>query len=312
MIIVYLTGIGSVLSVDSGGLGLLPPLGKDPTTEDIFPLGIPGLTPNQANQMDIGEGAEAELGLGEEGGDFSDLIESELGEIGEVLSELGEELSEYAATSELGEALQQGNFEDAADEFNNLTGTISQLSQGTLDNLSESLQEAASRLQQPGQQNLSEGLRDAGNAVQDSDNTQSREHLDNLASRLRALGIQAAKEPGHGLNISNDSDVGTPFEGEADAAESGEAGTGSGRTEVGDAEAFERLEGEGEVFDLDEFEDYSGFLQSNTPSGEESDQVVGGMYDFIGVTDGTVIEGVFNPFNFYWTFIHVVATYFSP
>jgi hypothetical protein len=25
-----------------------------------------------------------------------------------------------------------------------------------------------------------------------------------------------------------------------------------------------------------------------------------------------VIEGVLNPFNFYWTFIHVVATYFSP
>ena len=89
---------------------------------------------------------------------------------------------------------------------------------------------------------------------------------------------------------------------------------GSGDSETGGSESLDRIEGEGETIVLDEgSEDTSDYLQpdpgdSDIPDDSTSDEA----YDYIGPTDGTVIEGAIDPLLLPWTKLDVVSEYFSP
>ncbi len=295
-ILVLISTVSRLPAITSAGPITLPALGQDPSAEDVFPSGIPGLTSALT---------------GSENEDFSNLTASELGEIGDVLSELGEDLSDQAAISELGGALQQGDYEDAAEALETLAGQLDQLSEETLQEFANDLRDAAGNLQQPGQQDLAQDLSDAAGAVQNPDGAQSSAELDALAGQLRALGQQLAEaQQQAGDGVQTDSEEGALQEG-ASSGEGG-AGAGAGASERGDAEPAERLNGEGQVLDLGDVGDAPGLLQPGRPPEGQAQGTLGGQLDFGVITDSTIISALFDPFNFSWFWQYVIAAYFSP
>jgi hypothetical protein len=287
LMMVYVSGIGGIPSLIPlpGGFGFLPGLGQDPNAEGLFPSGFPGVTPGEAEQLGIGEG-DGDNKTGDSG-----MTPQELGEISDVLSEMGESLENNASTSELGQALQQGDFDKAADEISSLAENLDDLSEITKQNLSESFQNAADRLQQPGQQDLADALRNASGAIQAEDDINAGEKLDVLASQINALGSQFSEEQ---IDDNNEEEIGIS------------------QPETGGTESFERIQGEGEIFDLSDFGDQTSLLNPAESLSEENDQLVGGQYDYTLPADGTLIEGVINTYNLSWDKTNVVTAYFSP
>ena len=280
-----------------------------PGAGDIFPSNIPGDT--SGNPSDTANGGQGQDGQGD-----SNMNSDELGQTGEVLQELGQNLSENAATADLGKALEQGNLDQASEELQSLAGNIDQLSTDTLGQFSEDLANAADQLQQPGQQDLSQALDNAANAVKEGDSAQAGESLDELSQQLQAVAQQAASEPAEGQALETAFQDGTTQQG-AGTGDTGEgqndtASSGAPPPQSGDPEDFQRLEGQGETFDLNEFGDSQGYLKPGIPPEEFSDEVVGGVYDFVGPSDQTVISGIFDPIDLPITERDVISNYFSP
>jgi hypothetical protein len=302
---VWLAGFSIVPEVPPGFSIPLPGLGLMPGAGDVFPSNIPGDT--SGNPGDTAGGGEDSQGE-------SDLNSDELGEVGDVLQELGENLSENAATADLGQALEQGNLDQAAEELQGLAGNLDQLSTDTLGEFSEDLANAADQLQQPGQQDLSQALDEAANAVQEGDNAQAGESLDDLAQQLQAVAQQAASEPTDGQSLETAFQEGTTQQGagQGDSGDAQGASSGAPPPQSGDPEDFQRLEGEGETLDLTEFGDTQGYLKPGIPPEEISDEVVGGVFDFVGAADPTIISGIFDPLDLPITERDVISTYFGP
>ena len=281
LLMVYLAGIGPIPLFLPGGLGFLPGLGRDPNAEGVFPSGLPGMTPGDAEQ----------LGIGNDNGDDqnnSGLTQEELGEINDILKEMGQALEDNASTSEFGQSLQQGDFGNASDELSNLAENFDDLSDQTKENLEESFRNAANELQQPNQQTLSEALREASEAIRAGDDVNTGEKLDELAAQIDMLDSESF-----------------------DDQQANESNLGVGEPEIGEGSKFERILGEGDTFDLDEFGP-SSLIQTSEGFGEDGDLVVSGELDYLGPSDGTMIEGMISPYNLPWDKINVVTTYFTP
>lgn len=282
-IMVFITSLGNIPSFFPGGLGFLPGLGSDPNARGIFPSGIPGVTPGDAEKMGIGQGK------GDSEGGVSGLSSQELGEIGKILNEMGKELEDNASTSEFGQSLQRGDFEQAANDLNDLTENLDRLSEQTKQDLEDSFNNAADKLQQPDQQSLAESLREAADAIQSND-TEAVEKLDELASQIDAL--------------DNQKDFNSP--------EETKPIVGVGEPESGGANPFERLSGTGETIDLSEAGSSSTLLQP-------SEGVVGGGAQRIGAdstqirpADDSVVQETIDPYSMSWDKRYEITKYFSP
>ncbi len=68
----------------------------------------------------------------------------------------------------------------------------------------------------------------------------------------------------------------------------------------------------GQVLELEQFGDSSGYLQPGITPEEISEEVVGGAVNFVGVGDATVISGNYDPYDLSWTKKDVISKYFSP
>lgn len=292
LLIVFISSFEFNLPVGPGGFGLFPSLTQDPSADNVFPSGIPGLTPEEASELGIDEGPESGNGNGQ--GDASDLTSSELGEIGDVLRELGEALGENSATSELGQALQQGDFGEAADELGNLAENLEHLSDETMQNFSENLQTAADGLSQPGQQDLAEALHNASEAVGNSDYTNAGQQLDKLAEYLNDLNELIGGEQNIPENIEEDGTT-----------------VGVGKTESGEMNQIDRIEGGSQIFDLSEFDDPLNYLRPSESETIDPNQSSPSEYDFIAVVDGLIIEGVYDSYMTPWIWKDVVEKYFT-
>jgi hypothetical protein len=282
-IMVFISGLGAIPSFFPGGFGFLPGLGSDPNAEGIFPSGYPGVTPGDAEQLGIGQGD------GDSQVDLSDSSSQELGEIGDVLSEMGEELEDNASTSEFGQSLQRGDYDQAADDLSDLAENLDELSDQTKQNLEESFRDAADQLQEPGQQEFADALREAVEAIR-IDSADAEEKLDELASQIDALEERA----------------------DMSSQEEQESSFGIGEPETGEVSSFERIMGGGETIDLTEFGPASTLLQPTEGVSGDGGQVIGGDDNYVGPIDDEVIQGMIDPYILPWNKRYVVTTYFSP
>ena len=142
----------SFLPTQPGSIERLPPLGEDPRAAEIFPTGLSKLSPEQQNKEQGGQpgggGKQPEnqpnTGQGKQGNTPGS---GDPQGIQEAVRQLGEQLSQQAATYELGQALQNMDLAKAASEMENLADQADSLSKETREQLSEAMQQAADQLE---------------------------------------------------------------------------------------------------------------------------------------------------------------------
>ncbi|NUM47522.1 MAG: hypothetical protein HUU38_22705, partial [Anaerolineales bacterium] len=230
----------------------------------------------------------------------------------DLLSDLGEALSENPETAPAGEALQEGDLATAAAELERLADELDDLPPDTRENTEEALRTAAAQAQQAGEEDLAEALEQAAGGMDapSSNNLEAAEALDDLASEFRQLEDQMATMGQAG----NQEPASEPSEGEQ-PVEVGAGGNaaGSGDAVEGPAEPLERIEGTGQTLEVEGDETPSGLLAPGDPAtspgtGESGPVVVSGN----GAGDTAPVESILAPYYFPWRWRDVVSKYFSP
>ena len=273
----------------------LPALAESPTYDDLFPSGIPGLTEprNDPGQSDP-------------------LTPDQATNLDDLLSELGDTLNENPETAPAGEALQQGDLEEAAAEIERLADELDSLPEEARENAQDALQRAAEQAEQAGQNDLANALQQAADSLdnQNPNNLEAAEALDDLASEFRKLEDQFASmgqagdqepaaEPSEGDQQANNSEGGNA------------AGTGNGSE--GQPDPLERLEEEGQTVEIEGDDTPSGLLAPGEApgvpnTGDGGPVIAGGG----GPGDTAIINSILTPYNFPWRWRDVVSKYFSP
>ncbi|HUF37396.1 MAG TPA: hypothetical protein VMN57_02635 [Anaerolineales bacterium] len=276
----------------------LTALGTAPGFEDVFPSGIPGLSQGAPDGAGGNPGAP---GPGE----------AAAGDLDNILSDLGEALSEHPETADIGEALQNGDLDGAAAAIERTADNVDLLPDDARQNMQEAFREAAEEARAAGQDDLADDLESAAQALEnvDPDDPLAADALDELAEGLRDLGevFGSMGQPGDqsGEGMEDGPDVGSS---------AGETGSGSGAGTQGLAEPLSRLEGLGEDFSIEGGDDPSGLLQPASSAGTpatamgEATSSSGGA----GPGDTGPINSVLTPYSFPWNWRDVVSDYFSP
>lgn len=253
--------------ISNGPLLDLPPLGTELGLLDVFPSDIPGVKDSAA------EGLGGALGRGDDGEGVVGLAQDDMGEVGDLLADLGEELSEISATSEVGEALQQGDYQSAAEALESLSGSADELTEETRAEVGDLLQETADQMSEPGQEVLAEGLEKAAEGLESSEPGKAGEGLDELVDALNDLAAQDTKAVGE--------------------------------------DEFIRLQGEADDLDFSVPSGSSTYLESDADVVEGEDVVLGPTDYVIDVGDGGT-DSVYSPYDLDWKDRDVVEEYFSP
>ncbi|GAB4581306.1 MAG: hypothetical protein Fur0022_40530 [Anaerolineales bacterium] len=270
----------------------LPPLAEAPTYQDIFPSGIPGLTqpPNTPAPSEP-------------------LSPDEATDLDDILSELGENLSENPETAPAGEALQQGDLAEAAAELERLADELDNLPAEARENAEDALRNAAQQAEQAGAEDLANALQEAADGMEapESNNLQAAEALDHLADEFRQLEDQFAALGQAGDQEPTQDSQTPPQEG------AGGSSAGTGSENEGQPEPLERLEGEGQTVEIEGDETPSGLLTPGEASGPPTTDGSGPIIASGGGSGKTdPIQSILVPYNFSWRWRDVVSKYFSP
>lgn len=211
LVLVFLLSVGNLDRIPPGfGFGLLPGLGTDPSANEVFGGGIPG-NPNEGDSS-----GESETGTSSGTGSGSiDFDPENWPEITETLEDLGEELSEEAGTSDLGEALTDQDFEQAATELGSLAEDIEDYSPESREKLAQQFLETAVELQELGEPDLSAPFSEAAESLFGDNASEMAEDLDRLSELMQDLG----DFEGDQQLVEAEEDAGEPFDPLADNQE---------------------------------------------------------------------------------------------
>lgn len=263
----------------------IPQLGSDPTADDIFPAGIPGVT-------------ERDQGAGEQEADLYSPSET----LERALQGLGEELSDRAISYDAGQAMQRGDLRGAAQGLEALGDQMRDVSSETLQEMADEFERAAQRIQAselPQERRLAETLAEVAESLGAEQAGQAQESLDAAAQVMRDLDDQLL------ANVGNSDDGSSRF------------GAGVLADQLvseriqSELEAFQRLQGVGESFDLGAGEEQSGGLTSAS-SDDAGGPQVGGAYNLILTGDEADTPQPLVPYHYWRVWRGVVSTYFSP
>jgi hypothetical protein len=294
----------------------LVPLGQDPTVEQIFPGGIPGLTPELLATLPAESSAEASTGRATEDGSLSP---DQLQAVMAALQNLGRKLSRQAVSYDMGQALQRGDLPEAARAAEALADQAGELSEVTSTNLAEALQEAAEQLaatDQTGQfQSLTEALEAAAQALRSETGETaqaSADRLDEVAGALRELAEQVQGEAVDG----DVAESGEPQDGQNGMDEGATVGRGAaiagGHRERGEPQPVERLQGEGQLLELSAASNESGALRPGRPP-EAGSTTVSGALELVQATGEEMTDSTaLTPYYYPWNWRNVVSNYFTP
>jgi hypothetical protein len=291
----------------------LPPLGEDPSAEQIIPFGIPGMV-SLSERIQSSASSENELsreGQSTDAGDNENISSLNMA-ILETLKALGVSLSKMAVGYDTGQALQRGELIKAAEEFEIIADQIDRLSEETKNQLAEALAEASNRLDQLKNQeenkgqSLSESMESTTSALQENNDSTAKKNLDKVASDLRELAQQIPS-----MNIPLYDDLNGYV-----SPSSGSGGAGaspfSSNRERGAAEDFTRLQNEGETLTLTDANDQQGFLSPGSPTADAQAGSASGEFSVINSADEFEGSSVLTPFYYSWMWRDVVSAYFSP
>lgn len=290
---------------------LLPALGEDPSSGDIFPSGIPGLHPEESPTTDMS-------GQPISGDENDNLLSGESdfagdgGNLEGPLKELGERLSQQAVSYEVGQALQHGDFDQAADDIETLSDQVGQLSEESKQELAEAMEEASNDIDQSSgdiQEPLARNLAAASTALAAGSDSGAQKEMDQVASELRDLSKAKASQIA-GQTIPE----GVETEGMEEGLGQGgsEGGTSAGAREIGKAESFTRLAGEGETLELGEVSDQAGLLKPGMDLRNRGTDITRGSLGSNTPGDSKVIDSILTPYYFSWEWRYVVTSYFTP
>jgi len=210
-----------------------------------------------------------------------------MGEVGDALRQMGSDISGQAGTYDLGQALENLDLNGAAGALDELNGQLDELSQESLDNLSEAMKDAAGPLGEAGAESLSKDLGEAADALQ-GENGEANQPLDEVAGDLRDLADQMENSAAGGPN----------------------AGIGnSGGT--GNPEPLTRLSEEGADFDLPLDDPASSGLLSPAPPDAAGEGTASGSLDSTYQPGDEAFESPLLPNSLPWKWRDVVSEYFQ-
>ena len=311
LLIIVITSTAPVSYEIPGEISIrpLPAFVPEPGYKDIFPEGNAGLQKlaDHVDQDELTQSGHQTMTLGDVA-QLADTYQS----ITEAFYELGKELRDNAATYEIGEALMNMEIEQAASALENLSTSAGQLSPETLEDLANSLQDAAGKLDQNNSLTLLPNFQQAASAIVNenpSENVPSaQDSLEKIAGDLRDL-AGMMKSPTEGSADATGADS-------ADEMQSASGGTGAGlsaASQTGPAERFERLSGEGGAIELDNLsESVRTALRPGAPSHNLRPGTTTGSRSSVLGGSSEIFEVDLVPYRYPWRWRDVVSKYFSP
>jgi hypothetical protein len=253
--------------------------------------GEAGTDPGGSGQG-AGEGDPA--GTGEPGSGPAQEAGMDTAAAANALRELGQNLSRQAGTYDLGQALENLQLDQAAEDLQALGEEIKELSPESRENLAQAMEEAARDLAEANAPAQSENMQEAADSVQPGTNDPSTnspgEALGDVADDLRQMqeALQASQGDGAG------------------------AGAGQGSSaNAGQAEPVERLRGEnGQMqLPLGDIED-TGLLSPAAPDAP-GEGTASGSLDSGLAQDLPTGQSPLLPSSFLWKWRDVVSQYFQ-
>jgi len=279
---------------------LLPPMKTDPSIAEVFAGGVPGM-----------EGEPG--GGGEQGGQQgSEQGSSAANEISESFQDAGNALSETPETQDLGEALQQGDLEKAAEEMENLADNFDSLSDETKNSLSEIMETTGESSADFGMQEMAEQFNQAAEAIQeaaDADqgspaNQQAQQEMKDVAKSMKSLSEQLDM-----MSLFGEEEATGQQSGSGSGSSSGSGGDDPAEVDDSQSEPVERLQGEGETMRLESTNtSESGLLEPSPPVGEGT-STAQGSFGIIKYEEGTS-SAVLAPYTYPLEWQEVISLYF--
>ena len=277
LMIVYLTSVSSITGITPGAsIRSLPGIGIDPSIDQVFPRGIPG---------DFGTGESPEDGFvrstSQGGLNLFEFSQMEWSEIRALMRELGKNLRGESGTYELGQALIQDNYSDAANQFSKLAESIDQVSPDIQIWIAGLFLDTAVSLQNLQQHGISGYFQEASGALFEGVNSKISEEMDDLAELMKLF---------------------SQFKEEAMTANQN-----SLNNEFQSLDQYQE-----KTLLIDEVADLPDYVSSPNTFGSEGEEILGERIDFIMPFNSNMIEGVLLPYQYSQENFDVVSSYFSP
>jgi len=279
LLIVYLSSVGDISRLAGGfGSGFLPLLGRDPTALEVFSGAIPGETSETAPA----EGTGGDSPVDTQPGDL-DLDPEEFAEVSEVLENLGEKLEGQSASQDLGDALRNRNYQQAADEFGSMAEEIEDFSPETRQELADNFLETSIELQNISQPDMAADFSEATASLLGDNPADMAEDLDNLSDLMQRLADFQSDQASANLE-----DQLVP----------------------GGQQSLDQVSGQ--IFSLDQLSGEQDFTSVPSEGQASGAGTIGDPVDFIMPFEGSIGEGVWLPYDLSLDNSDVVSSYFSP
>jgi len=214
---------------------------------------------------------------------------------------MGKELSEIPETSQLGEALQQMDMQEAAGQMEELAEKAGDLSEETSQDIADAMETGGEELQASSMKELAGSLQSAQSAFEEGNQQGAAQSMQTLGASLQQLAQQFSQSEA------------SQSSGQA-PGDSTAAGEGPDPAQVGAASEFSRIEGGGGELELaEEIEsaDIPGSLKPGEAQ-EGGEQVVSGQVDAPDVQQFDPSQAVIVPYEYGWDWKNVVSRYFQP
>lgn len=279
LMIVYLSSVSSITKIRTDGIvNILPVLGHDPTSDQVFSSGIPG---NQIAEDTAGGESGGLQVLGTEG--ELNLTPLEWKQVSELMQKLGMDLSRESGTYELGQALAEEKYKIAANQFSILAENIDALSSNVQAQVADQFLDTAVELQTYQQPELSSYFREASAALYEGSTPKMYEKLDNLAGLMELF--SQIQENDIWVDSIPDSAISLP-------------------------QTFDQYQNN--LLIIEQENNLQDYVSTPNYTGVDGEGFNGDNSDFIMPFDNNIIEGVWLPFQYFLEDSDVVSTYFSP
>ena len=279
LMIVYLTSVSNITGIPAGAsLSSLPEIGIDPSFEKVFPRGIPG---------DFGPGENPEDGFVRSTSQGSlnllEFSQMEWFTIRDLMRELGKNLSEESGTYELGQALIQDNYSEAANQFSKFAESVDEVSPDIQIWIAGLFLDTAVSFQNLQQHGISGYFQEASGALFEGVTSKISEEMDDLAGLMKLFSQFKA-------NVMTANQIQNSFDNQ-----------------------FQSLDQYQEkTLLIGEVDDLPDYISSPNTFGSEGEGILGESVDLIMPYNSNMIEGVLLPYQYSQENFDVVSSYFSP
>ncbi len=277
----------------------IPSLRPERGENEVFHNGIFGLT-----QEDVLSYQQAQSSAARNPSDSTpqNLTQPPSDQMSETFQEVGKQLKDNPLTQPLGEALEEGNLEKAAQMLDSVANQINSLPPFIQDQLSEKFEQAAQTVEEGGMESLAEQMKNTAQEIREGNQDTASESLKQLSQELNQL-AQTMKQDQAAL-----SDQLTPQSGTGPGSGSEEA-----KVQTGSPTPFERLGESGETLTFNTGkEGVAQILQPGRAASSSQGQIVSGSLGSNNLFQPSSFTGEILPYPLIWTWLNEIKLYFFP